>query len=686
MRSSSRNHGQPASNKRWLIRQVSLFKDLTEEQLAFVDEHSRLVEFEKDEFIYRQGEPADCLYGIASGRVRILLRHGTDPSETAEILHRGDYFGTASILTNEPHSVTTQAGNDSILLKIKKADFETLLKKIPQMAIHLSTTLSRRLRQRETQAKRIFESTLISLYSPFPGSGRTMYAVNLAASIHKETGKKVLLIDMSAAGTEVCRALGVAAPPAPLQLKSAAPDHSKVTSLILKHPSCGFDTLGVVHGPNVSADVAQITPLLSYLANFYHFVITDLPHSMDRMVFKALVQADSIHLVCNGSRAQLESTVGVLDELRKTIQQAANRVKVVINELSSETGEAEQGEILRHRIYATLPKVEIPTAPGHPVVLAHPDWEYARAIRRISREIGGVLVGLVLGSGAAMGLSHIGVLRVLERENIPIDIVAGSSIGALIAALWASGRNSDELEKIADLFKSKWSLLKLVDPPFPGPKFGILRGQEVTRLLTRQLGDKTFRDLCMPVKVIAVDYARREVKVLDEGSVVRAVRASVAIPGIFEPIRIRGRWLIDGGVLDPVPVDVLAQMGVHKIIAVNTLPSPADINRRHQELAEERVRLEHEARQRGWLRYRLFRIRQAGWRWMDSNIFDVIMHTMQGMEYVLAEAQCAQADVALHPTVPRVNWWEFYNVEQLIRRGEEETMAHLPEIKKLISE
>ena len=81
-----------------------------------------------------------------------------------------------------------------------------------------------------------------------------------------------------------------------------------------------------------------------------------------------------------------------------------------------------------------------------------------------------------------------------------------------------------------------------------------------------------------------------------------------------------------------------------------------------------------------------FRIRQEFWNWMDTNIFDVIMHTMQGMEYVLAEAQCAQADVALHPTIPRVNWWEFYNVDQLIRRGEEEAEAHLPEIKKLVFE
>ena len=160
----------------------------------------------------------------------------------------------------------------------------------------------------------------------------------------------------------------------------------------------------------------------------------------------------------------------------------------------------------------------------------------------------------------------------------------------------------------------------------------------------------------------------------------------MAIPGIFEPARIHGRWLIDGGVRDPVPVDVLSQLGVHKVIAVNTLPSPADIHRRHQELTEERTRMAQQARMRGWFASWTFRFRQWWWRWLDSNIFDVIMHTMQGMEFELAQAQCAQADVVLHPTVPRVTWWEFYNVDQLIRRGEEEATSHLAEIKRLVSE
>ena len=669
------------ANKRWFLRQISIFSHLTDEQLSRVAEFARLSEHETGEIVYAQGDANDNFYGLVSGRVRLFVRHDNGLEETVETLHRSDYFGTKSILTREPHSVTAQALNACLVIKIKREGFDEILRQIPEVGIQLSATLSRRVRQKDLPLKKVFESTLISVHGNCADARRHLYTSNLAAALRQETGKEVAWVLVNPSGDWAENRLEARLP---VFSATDGQDPMQATSAIVKHRGLNIDLLHTMHEPGTARDAAPLAHLLSYLANLYHFVVVDLPSTMDRAVFKALVQADTIHFLCNGQRQDLERAAGILEELRKTVPQAAERLRVIVQETDETISDLEKGELLRTKIQSILPAPS-ETALRLPVGAAlNPSTPYGQIIRRIAREAGGVRIGLVLGSGAAMGISHIGVIRVLEREGIPVDVIAGSSIGALIGALWAGGHDSQALEKIAGIFRTRKSLLKLADLSIS--RMGLLAGGQVTRLLKQYLGDKKFRELKIPTKVIAVDYKRREVVVFEDGPVVPAVRASVAIPGIFMPVRMRGRYLTDGGVLNPVPVDVLRQIGVRKIIAVNTLPSPQDMKQKYQEAAEFNARRAYEMRFQGWWKNWVFRCKQAFLRWVDINTFDILMHTMQGMEYVLAEAQCAQADVTLHPTIPRMNWWEFYNVDQLIRRGEEETLAHLDSIKKLLAD
>ncbi|MBI4226794.1 MAG: patatin-like phospholipase family protein [Candidatus Omnitrophica bacterium] len=673
-------------HKQRTLKPLPLFAGLTDDELALVAQRARLVDVGKDELVYTEGDPPDALYVVVTGRARIFARGVTSQEETLQYVHRGDYFGVISLLTQQPHTVTVKAINDCLLVKIRQADFDALLKAIPSLAVHVSRTLSRRLSQkRRDRARQVFEATIVSVYSAVRGTGRTQYAINLADSLQRETAKRVILVDMSPSGTEIAALLGGATATPAIGLRGETFDPERVQRAIVAYPS-GLATLNVAHDPRLASDETQIAPLLAFLAQEFHFVLVDLPREMDRTVFKALLQADLVHVVTDTAPENLTAARELLDECRRTLQLAVERVRLIVNGRAGSVSPPELEARLQHAVQAVLPAAARPLVEGgRPIVALDPGDPYAQAVRRLAREVGGVRVGLALGSGAALGLAHIGILRVLEREKIPIDVVAGSSIGALIGAFWASGMNAGQLEEVAMIFKGRWQTFNLFAPDIviPLPTFGFITGRRIVRLLRHYLGDRTFQDLRVPLRIVTCDYAHRRLVVLGEGPVVDAVRASISIPAIFVPHPMNGRHMIDGGILDPVPVDVLLNMGVTKIIAVNTLPSPEDIHRRYEELAAEQAA--REATMTGvwpkrwrWLKRRLIDL-------VEPKIADVIMHSMQAMEYILAEHGCQQADVSLHPTIPRINWYEFYSVETLVRRGEEEAERFLPQIKQLLA-
>ncbi len=176
-------------------------------------------------------------------------------------------------------------------------------------------------------------------------------------------------------------------------------------------------------------------------------------------------------------------------------------------------------------------------------------------------------VGLALGGGGARGLAHIGVLKVLESEGIPVDLLAGTSMGGLIACLYAAGLSAEQLEAEALRMTSRRMLFPLTDASLL--RRGLFKGQHVVDYLETILGGCTFADLRLPVAVVAVDLlARREV-VLATGPVCEAVRATIAVPGVFTPVETDGQMLIDGGVLNNVPGDVARRMGADVLVAVD---------------------------------------------------------------------------------------------------------------------
>ncbi len=180
-------------------------------------------------------------------------------------------------------------------------------------------------------------------------------------------------------------------------------------------------------------------------------------------------------------------------------------------------------------------------------------------------------IGLVLSGGGARGLAHIGVLKVLERERIPIGCIAGTSMGGVISALYASGWDAGSLEQEALRMTAIRELIKLVD--IRPPRRGLLAGQNVRDYLAQFIDPElSFDDLKLPTALKAVDLNTGQQVDLKSGNLLDAVLATSAFPGVFPHVEIGGQYLVDGGILNNLPLDLADQMGAAKVVAVDVSP------------------------------------------------------------------------------------------------------------------
>lgn len=664
--------------KERLVKDIPLFSQFTPGELALIMQRCRLVEYKKGQLIYAQGAPASAFYCIVSGRVLIYTEDKKANRSVLEYLHRGSYFGIISLLTDEPHSVSAQAINDCLALAIEKNDFDFLLKNIPRLAIDLSRSLSRRLKRKDIHQKTIFESTVISVFSSYSRAGKTTYALNLSLSLAKETRKSVVILDILP--KEALHSLPAKLSleqPRIFDLSSSRPDGWKE---FIMHSAFSLDLLCFYYEDENDACIGKLVEILSILVNDYHYIILDLPSVMDRSIINMLNQSDLVHILSSPDELDLKKTNNLSQRLKNEFNFDAQKIKIIINEYKlAKIDHQRQTELLGSEIFATVPRINFES--GQRLIFDEPDSEYSRAIRRISRQVGDCLVGLVLGVGVGYGFCHIGVLKVIEDERIPIDVIAGSSIGALIASLWATGMTSSQILEITREFNEPKHIWGLVD--FTFPRLGFIKGDKLHRFLKRHLGEKTFYDVRLPLKIIASDLRRKEPRILDKGSLVDAIMASCSMPGVFAPFKFKEEVLFDGGIIYPLPTEALFKSGIKKIIAVNVTPSREDVLRQVDRLKEDMVSPASPAgaKKGEWMSLGV-KIKNI----FKTNIIDIIFSSVEALQSEVAKKEEELADVVLHPDTQGLFWLELHKAGEFSRRGEIEARRNLDKIWQLVNE
>ncbi|MBU1039061.1 patatin-like phospholipase family protein [Patescibacteria group bacterium] len=263
-------------------------------------------------------------------------------------------------------------------------------------------------------------------------------------------------------------------------------------------------------------------------------------------------------------------------------------------------------------------------------------------------------LGLALGSGGPRGLAHIGVLKFLISKNLKPNFLAGSSIGAWVAAHYAVHENIDKL--IQDTLGNKWEkFYSLLEPAWSS---GLIQGHRLEKLLQNFLGTPNFEDLKIPLTIVATDYQTGQIININSGPLLTALRGSMAVPPIFQPVKYQNYFLIDGALSNPVPVQSLKAMGANQIIAVNL----------NQLISDPETKID-----------------------LKPSLTQTSRRSLNIIHHHLADLSCAAADVVITPQLKNngfKSWRQYFtgdHHQQIIEQGFLATETNWPKIKNLLN-
>jgi NTE family protein len=621
---------------------VPLFTAWPDDALARLGASAQRKILPKGETLYRPGDPGDAFFLLLSGRLDVIAPEKGADKLQAVLARRGDHLGDRSLLTGSPQTHTVRAESTSELLVFSRADVERQLMEHPPLALEAARAAwSAAPPVDHSPGSRILG--VVGLALP---EDRSLFLLSLARSLTEQSRRKVIVVNiLESVEDPVGRLLGLAPlsigehslrqedAQSPATLNRLARDHSSgLRYLVLPLSLLNDRWLSVTH------------PFAAALRHDHDLVLLALPPRLTAGVRALLLEVDRL-LTVEGEGHAGGDVLATLKEILSVSR--LYRVQLLTDTVPPRRSPG---------------RCRIPWTPGLGGACAAQGSAFVPetlrrtriAIDRLARELTGLRLGLALGSGAALGYASIGLLRVLERNGIYPDVLAGTSMGALLASFYASGRTPDEIADIARGI-TRLKLWGMMD--FTLPWQGLLLGRGVLRFLKSILGDITFDQLPLPFACVATDIGSGQEVVLKHGRVAEAVRGSLSLPFYFQPFFHRGRFLVDGGLVNPVPTSVLTALGADIRLAVNVTVPP---ERKH-----------------------LPGIRSSLHRHTGPSLLEIMAKTIYTMQYRIA-VHTDTAHLALSPDVGGYAWMEFDRADDILRAGEDYAESMLPKIRALL--
>jgi lysophospholipid hydrolase len=574
---------------------TSLFAGLQPDILRKLDHRLHWIRLPGGETLCRQGDPGDAVFIVVNGSMEVLVGSG-DGERLVDVLERGASIGEMVALTGETRSATVRAIRDSDLILIPRAEFMQLLDEHSQIAVNLARMLAVRLRQ-------------------------TTIAPQLTRTV-----RTIAVISATASPIPSGFVEALTAALAPLNGRSRHIGSREVDAEL------GAGTACVAFGDDARG---RLRSWLDAQQSTSGVVVYECDAAASAWTLRALRQSDLVLIVARGEEPPATGPI------EQALSAGADLSRIRQELVLVHTGDGQ------------------PKGTGRWIALRAPARHHhlragnAADFARLARSISGASIGVALSGGGTRGFAHIGLLQALRDRGIAVDSIGGTSMGSVIAAQAALGW--DTATMIESNRKAFTECAVLADLTFPF--VALMRGRSTVQLLRSMFGDVQIEDLRLPYFCVSTNLSRAEVVVHDHGPLWLWVRASSAVPGIGPPVPCGGDLLVDGGLLNNLPVDILRQRCTGQVIASDASPS-VDLT----------TRLETCAEMSGWTQL---------WRKLNPwsraaafpNVFEILMRTVAMSSDHSLEQMKKEADLYLHPPLDGINALDWAAIDRVVEIG-----------------